>query len=61
MQVIFTDGSSFSVRPMKNRMHVWKHGRERVLLRNIIPTLKSWYQTESVWEGFSALGRTPLV
>ena len=61
MEVMFTDESSFTVRPKKNRMHVWRKKRERLRLKHIVPTFKSGYQNVSVWCGFSAKGRTPLV
>ncbi len=58
--VLFTDESSFTVRPTKNRSRVWKKPGQRLHQRCIIPTFKSVYQVVSVWGGFSMNGRTPL-
>ena len=59
--VLFTDESSFSVRPLKNRLRVWRHKGCRLQHRHVVPTFKSGHKTVSVWGGFSMLGRTPLV
>lgn len=60
-QVMFTDESSFTVRPKKNRMQVWREKGERMCWKHIIPTFKSCYKCVSAWGGFSVSGRTPLV
>ncbi len=57
---MFADESSFSVPPMKNRLQVWRHERQRYQRNYTVPTFKSGYQTGNVWGGFSAHGRTPL-
>ena len=59
--VAFTDEASFTVRPVKNRLTVWRHRGSRLQPRNIVPTFKSGYQTVSVWGGFSIRGRTSPV
>ena len=59
--VMFTDESTFTVRPASNRLRVWRKQGERWMQRHTVPTFKSGYQTVSVWGGFSKLGRTPLV
>lgn len=59
--VMFTDESSFTVRPKKNRMHVWRHRGQRLRTKFMVATFKSGYKTVSVWGGFSLRGRTPLV
>ena len=59
--VLFTDESCFSVRPMKNRLKVWKKKGQDLAMKHIVPTFKSGYLSVSVWGGFSSKGRTPLV
>ena len=60
-RVIFTGESSFSVRPKKNRMQVWRKSGQRMHLKHIVPTFKSEYQTVSFWGEFFLRGRTQLV
>ena len=60
-KVAFTDEASFTVRPMRNRLKVWRHRGKGMLPNNIVPTFKSGYQTISVWGCFSMHGRTPPV
>ncbi len=50
-QVAFTDESSFTVRPTKNRLRVWRLRGTRLHQRHIVPTFKSGYQSVSVWGG----------
>ena len=59
--VMFTDESSFSVRPKKNRLHVRRQKEQKYRQNLTVPTYKSGYQTVPVWGGFSSGGRTPLV
>ena len=59
--VVFTDDSSFTDRPTKNRLRVRRHRGQRLAARYIVPTFKSGFQTVSVWAVFSMHGRTPLV
>ena len=59
--VLFTDESCSTVRPKRNHLRVWWHRRQGLQKQFIVPTLKSGYQTVSVWGGFSVRGRTPLV
>ncbi len=59
--VMFTDESCFTVRPVKNRLRVWRHNGHRLNSKHIVPTFKSGYQSMSVWGGFSLRGRTTLV
>ena len=58
---MFTDESCFSVRPMKNRLHVRRKKGKRLHQKFVVRTFKSGYQNISVWGGFSFFGRTPLV
>ena len=59
--MIFTDESTFTVRPISNRQHIWRQKGKRWMQRYTVPTFKSGYQNVSVWGGFSKLRRTPLV
>ena len=59
--VSFTDVATFTVRPIKNRLKVWRYRGSRMHQRHIVPTFKSGYQTVSVWGAFSVRGRTSLV
>ena len=59
--VIFSDESSFTVRPLKHSARVWRKTNDRYDPKNMVPTFKSGYVSMSVWGAFSALGRTPLV
>ena len=58
---MFTDESCFTVRPMKNRLRVWRHRGQQLRQHYTVLTFKSGYQTVSVYGGFSLSGRTPLV
>ncbi len=58
---MFIDESSFSVRPMKNRLRVRRTGGNRLQQCNIVSTFKSGYQTIPGSGGLSKHGRTPLV
>ena len=58
---MFTDKYSFSVRPMNNRLRVWRKSGTRMHQRNTVPTFKSGCQVVDVRGGFSMFGRTTLV
>jgi len=60
-RVIYSDESSFAVRPMKNNIRVWRKKNERFNFSCMIPTFKSGYQLVNVYGAFSATGRTKLV
>ena len=60
-QVMFADESSFTVRPIKNRLRVWRKPRQRREQQCTVPTFKSAFQSVIVWGGFSKQGRTSLV
>jgi len=60
-RVIYSDESSFAVRPMKNNIRVWRKRGERYNFACTIPTFKSGYKLVNVYGAFSATGRTPLV
>ena len=60
-RVMFTDESTLTVRPVKNRLRVWRQGGDRLHISNVVPAFKSGRQTISVWGGFSARGRTAMV
>lgn len=51
----------FSLRPKKNGLQVWRHRKQRLHQKFMVPTFKSRYQTVSVWGVFSRQERTPLV
>ena len=59
--VMFTDELCFSVRPMKNKLHVRRKKGKSLHQKFVVPTFKSGYLTISVWGGFSFSRRTPLV
>ena len=60
-RVIFTDKSSFEVRPMKRNMRVWRKAGERFDAACIVPTYKSGYELVNVWGAFCCYGKPPLV
>ena len=60
-KVAFTDECSFTLRPMKNYIRVWRREGSRYETANMVHTFKSGYVSMSVWGLFSARGRTPLV
>ncbi len=60
-KVMFSDESSFTVRPTKLCARVWRKEGTRYNPSNLVPTFKSGYVSLSVWGGFSVCGRTPLV
>ena len=60
-KVVFSDESSFTVRPKHVRKKVWRQKGRRFDTQNTVSTFKSGYVSISVWAGFSGLGRTPLV
>ena len=61
MDAIFSDESSFSVRPTTLRTRVWREANTRYHLSNLVPTYKSGFVSLSVRAAFSKRGRTPLV
>ncbi len=58
---MFTDDSSFFVRPIKNQLRVWRNRRKGYERDYTFPTFKTGYRTVNLWGEFSAYGRTPLV
>ncbi len=58
---MFSDESSFTVRPTNLRAPVWRKEATRYDTANLVPTFKSGYVSLSLWGGFSMYGRTPLV
>ena len=60
-KVIFSDESTFTIKPAALRKRVWRKKGERYRTVNLVPTFKSGYQSISVWAAFSLYGRTPLV
>ena len=60
-RVIFTDESSFAVRPMRRNMRVWRRPGERYDATCMVPTHKSGYELVNVWGRFSYYGKVPLV
>ena len=60
-RTIFSDESSFALRPTSLRKTVWREANQRYHPSNIVPTFKSGYVSLSVWAAFSARGRTPLI
>ena len=61
LQVIFTDESSFLVRPKKNGLYIRRRWGQRQRQQYIVMTVKFGYQSVSVWSGFSIHGRLQLV
>ena len=59
--VMFTDESSFTARPMKNYLHIWRRKGSRLNHKYTVSTFKSGYQNVSVWTGFSLRGLSSLV
>ncbi len=59
--VMFSDESSFTVRPLHLRKRVWRKNGTRFRTSNLILTFKSGYVSLSIWGGFSKQGRTDLV
>ncbi len=59
--VIFSDESSFTVRPLKQCARVWRNASICYETANMVPTFKSGYVCISLWGAFSAFGRAPLV
>ena len=59
--VVFTDESCFTLRPLKNLLRVWRYDGHRLNSKQIVPTFKSGYQSVSVWGSFSLRGHTALV
>ena len=60
-KVVFSNESSFTIRPTTNMKRVWRKASTKFNLRNLVPTFKSGYVTFFVWGPFSDHGRTPLV
>ncbi len=52
-QIAFSDASSFTVRPTKGRKSVWRKVGERYRTVNLLPTLKSGFESISVWAACS--------
>lgn len=59
--VMFTDETSFFVRPMSNRLRVLRRNGTRMHQGNIVPTSKSSCQVVNVLGGSSTFARTPYV
>ena len=60
-RVVFSDESSFTVRPISLKKRIWRKANTKFQLRNLVYTFKSGYVPLSVSSGFCANGRTPLV
>ena len=60
-RVVFTDESSFTVRPTSLKKRIWRKANTKFELRNLVPTFKSGYVSPSLWGAFCTHGRTPLV
>ncbi len=60
-RVVFSDESSFTVRPTSLKRHVWRKSNTKFELHNMVPTFKSGYVSLSVWGAFCSTARTPLV
>ncbi len=58
---MFSDESSFTVRPTKLRARMRRKERTRYNSSNLVPALKSGYVSLSVWGAFSVCERTPLM
>ena len=58
---MFTDKSTFTVWPIKNRLRVRRKPGQRWEQQCTAPTFESGFQSVSVWAGFSKQGRTSLV
>ena len=60
-KVIFSEESSFTIRPTTNKERVWCKANTKFNLHNLVPAFKSDYATVFVWGAFSTHGRTPLI
>ena len=60
-KVAFTDEASFTLRPLKNYVRVWRCEGTRYESRNMVSTFKSGFVSLSVWGQFSSRGRRALV
>ena len=60
-RVIFSDETSVTVKPTKQRKQVWRKMGTKYNTENLVPSFKSGYIGISVWAAFSSRGRTPLV
>ena len=60
-KVAFTDEASFTLRPLKNYVRVWRREGTGYETRNIIFTFKSVFVLLSVWGLFSSRERSTLV
>ena len=60
-EVAFTDEASFTLRPLKNYLRVWRRECTRYEKRNMVSRFKSGFVSLSVWGLFSTRGRSRLV
>lgn len=60
-KVVFSDESSFTVKPVTSHDRVWRKEGTRFDQANMVPTFKSGRSSVSIWAAFSSHGRTPLV
>ena len=59
-RVVFTDETSFEVRPIKRNTRMWRREGERCKKDCMVPTYKSGYELVNVWGGFCCYGKLPL-
>ncbi len=60
-KVAFSNESTFTVRLTTQQKRVWWKENESYRPVNLVPTLKSGYQSLSVWAAFSIYGRMSLI
>ena len=59
-RVLYTDESSFPVRPTSLKKRIWRKANTKFELRNLVPRFKSGYVVLSECGAFSACGWTPF-
>ena len=59
--VVFSDESSFTLRPLKNHTRIWRNIGTRYEIDIIVHTFKSGNALLSIWGMVSSIGRSPLV
>ncbi len=60
-EVAFSDESSFTLRPVKNRSRVWRKVGTRYEIDDIVPTFKFGNASLRIWDMFLSHRRSPLV
>ena len=61
ISVALTDESSFTLRPAKNHLRVWRKVGTLYETANVAPTFKSGNASLCIWGMFYRYGRSPLV